>query len=613
MSPREVALHLRKKAFQWVDARGFHPESGQSLNPAEHFPLLPPVASAPELIRDNLKRDAVAILGGRWKAFGHLELQVDDPPQWHRDYLAGVSLQTNESAFRLNHRELPGDADIKLVWELSRWYALVRLAQAAYVVEDLLAGETSLRWLDDWVENNPPFRGWNWTSALESGMRLIQFTWMDALLSKAKHNNSFEEKLRILRERILPAHVHFTWRYRSFGSSANNHLLGELAGLILALARWPELEKSAAPLTKLARLWEREVLAQFAPDGGSLEQALNYQLFSWEFCWQTRLALRAVDCFISPEVEAEPWDYGDSDSAFVTPLFSSGATAVSEWRNWMIEPTRSPSIDWWLGLERINLNSVENKTSCEGSASGNWVIFQDSGHAVKREGEWMLHLDLSPLGYLATAAHGHLDALHLSLWLRNQAVVIDPGTGAYFADRTLRNYLASWEAHNGPHRPGETFPKRGGPFLWLKHHRKPVWEMEPDGSLKGELELPSGTIQRVVKLEYNNVVVEDVFSPASGEGEQTFNVNWQFSPQAKVEQLSRDAFRIQLREGALKVVLEGDWSVAELRLPGGATSRDGFCGVCSPRFREVMRSPVLQLTGSPVAGKRFVTRFISLS
>ena len=32
------------------------------------------------------------------------------------------------------------------------------------------------------MTHNPPYRGWNWTSALEAGIRLIQFTWIDALL-----------------------------------------------------------------------------------------------------------------------------------------------------------------------------------------------------------------------------------------------------------------------------------------------------------------------------------------------------------------------------------------------------------------------------------------------
>jgi hypothetical protein len=61
----------------------------------------------------------------------HLELQVDDPPRWHVDYLRGKDLSARTSAFRLNHRDLPDGADIKLIWELSRWHPLFRLAVPA--------------------------------------------------------------------------------------------------------------------------------------------------------------------------------------------------------------------------------------------------------------------------------------------------------------------------------------------------------------------------------------------------------------------------------------------------------------------------------------------------
>src|SRR5207249_10139177 len=115
----------------------------------------------------------------------------------------GKDLATSESAFKLNHRDLPGGADIKLIWELSRWYHLVRLAQAAYVLGDELAGKTCVRWLEDWVAHNPSYRGWNWTSALESGMRLIQFTWIDALLNGQAGAWGLNEKLERLRKEIL--------------------------------------------------------------------------------------------------------------------------------------------------------------------------------------------------------------------------------------------------------------------------------------------------------------------------------------------------------------------------------------------------------------------------
>ena len=178
-----MAGHARKKLFQFADGRRERDWASVRLESSGVFPKLPPREQAPEELRTALRRDVDDILRGHWKAFGHLELKVDDPPKWHCDYLAGQDLVTTRSAFQLNHRTLPEGADIKLIWELSRWQQLVRLAQAAYVLGDERAGRKCVAWLEDWVTHNPPYRGWNWTSALEAGMRLIQFAWIDALLN----------------------------------------------------------------------------------------------------------------------------------------------------------------------------------------------------------------------------------------------------------------------------------------------------------------------------------------------------------------------------------------------------------------------------------------------
>ena len=248
--------------------------------------------------------------------------------------------------------------------------------------------------------------------------------------------------LEEIRQRLLPAHVWFTWRHRSFGSSANNHLLGELAGLIIAISRWPALATWGASLAELQAAWEREVLAQFAEDGGNREQALNYQLFTWELCWQARRALQAAgrtvgdaveirlrlaaDFYATVQVPSEPWDYGDSDSATVTPVFLDETTAQTEWLQWFSDPASSPGIRFWLG----DAPPPAPQPGCL-PVAGDWLLFPASGQAVCWTGDWQLRWDLSPLGFLDPAAHGHLDALHVSLWLRGIALVIDPGTGAY--------------------------------------------------------------------------------------------------------------------------------------------------------------------------------------
>src|SRR5205814_2908837 len=119
------------------------------------------------------------------------------------------------------------------------------------------------------------------------------------------------------------------------------------------------------------------------------------------------------------------------------------------------------------------------------TAAARWQIHPETGIAVQRAGDWFLRFDLSPLGYLSTAAHGHLDALHLSMWFRGKAFVIDPGTGAYYADARIRNYLASWEAHNGPRHLNSEKPRRLGPFLWADHHQRPEWNVTDAARLTG--------------------------------------------------------------------------------------------------------------------------------
>lgn len=139
MSAVELLSHVRKKFRQRQDALwvvGNHP---MALAPGVRFPRLPDPGEASAEVRDFLRRDAMRILGGEWRAFGHLRLRVDDPPAWQMDYLVRKEFGTDSVAFRLNHRALPG-GDVKLIWELSRWIQIVRVAQWAWLARDDKAG-----------------------------------------------------------------------------------------------------------------------------------------------------------------------------------------------------------------------------------------------------------------------------------------------------------------------------------------------------------------------------------------------------------------------------------------------------------------------------------------
>ena len=65
--------------------------------------------------------------------------------------------------------------------------------------------------------------------------------------------------------------------------------------------------------------------------------------------------------------------------------------------------TTTTLIKYWLGDPPPM--SENGKPSCEDQGNG-WLYFPDTGIATCWQGIWMGRWDLSPLGYLRTAAHG---------------------------------------------------------------------------------------------------------------------------------------------------------------------------------------------------------------
>src|SRR5215211_2611106 len=103
MDLAEIGARVKKKSFEMIDARANPDWTSISLQPGRTYPQLPSRKDVPESLRNALRRDAEEILSGKWRAFGHIPIRVTDPPQWHKDYLAGVDLPTHQSAFKLNH------------------------------------------------------------------------------------------------------------------------------------------------------------------------------------------------------------------------------------------------------------------------------------------------------------------------------------------------------------------------------------------------------------------------------------------------------------------------------------------------------------------------------
>ena len=566
MSPSEMWHRVRERRLHKSDATFAQRCEDITLGEAAPFPALPERLKAPLKLRGRLAQDAKSLLAGDWLLYGWRAVSTGAPPCWHRDAACGVIIEPDELSHKLDHRHLPDPADVRTIWEINRWSEMARVMMHAWLNQDWDAARTAQIWLEDWVERNPVGRGINWTSPLEVALRLLNFAWFDVLVSACGQDH-LSERQKILAERIVPVHALWVHRYRSYGSSANNHLLGELVGLLHAVKRWPSLEQHVGKAVDLWNDIAECVMEQFAPDGGNREQALHYHLFAWEMAWHARQLMsmhgaapvndrlrRAAEFFVRMVHPLEPWDYGDSDDAQVLPIVLDRGDAMAEWQSWLAGHEHGDVIGYWMGESPLRNVTLDSSTSPEG-----WWLAKETGLAVCELEDWVLRLDASPTGFGKMAAHGHCDALHLSVWDGTEAIVIDPGTFGYYGMSDRRAELAAWDAHNGP-RPAAGFvtPKRMGPFLLTNHYAQPDTQRVSARRLTSRLKHEGCDFTRLVEVDTDGtLMVED---KAVGDG--SFKVRWTFAPECSVSGGADLVYQIKRGAKTWRIEFCGDDLVA---------------------------------------------------
>src|SRR5206468_1001249 len=120
---------------------------------------------------------------------------------------------------------------------------------------------------------------------------LINWVWTLALLEPSGFvTGEFERRLM----QFVYLHLREIAGKYSQWSSANNHLIGEAAGVFIASAYFNEF-KNAAEWNRTSReLLCREILAQTYADGGTREQAFGYHLFVTQFFTFAGIVARAA-------------------------------------------------------------------------------------------------------------------------------------------------------------------------------------------------------------------------------------------------------------------------------------------------------------------------------
>src|SRR3989449_4596897 len=118
---------------------------------------------------------AERIAAGRFDVFALQDAALGSPPRWNRDPKTGVEAPLSFGQL-LDYRDPRRVGDIKYLWELNRHLHIVTLAQAYALSGDARYFRVIRRHLESWFDDCPYGMGPNWSSALELGIRLINWS-----------------------------------------------------------------------------------------------------------------------------------------------------------------------------------------------------------------------------------------------------------------------------------------------------------------------------------------------------------------------------------------------------------------------------------------------------
>jgi len=477
--------------------------------------------------RKNCLAHADDLLQHKFTFFAFDNEPLGESIDWNRDYSSDKSIPLTY-AHRLNYRRETSVGDVKYVWELNRHQHLVRLAQAYWITgDDKYAHEITTQ-ITSWIEQCPYMHGVNWTSPMESALRLISWTWAFELIRSWP---GLDESFTSLLISSVYQHLRFIDRHYSRHSSANNHLIAEASGAYMTATYWSEIKNAPNFRRRAYQHLIRQCLIQNAPDGVNREQAFGYQFFVFDLlllpaligkanhepfpvAYWDRLEKMAYFIASISDCNCNTPNVGDADDGCAIKLSGRREhrtqsllnTAAMVFNRRDFKSCTTSRLDekttWLFGPNAKHIYDQLNQTSPAPAPRANRP-FCWGGYYVLRKGstpadEALLLFDCGPLGWPATAAHAHADALSINLSIAGVMIMIDPGTFSY-RDNPWRAYFRSTAQHNTLTFGNDNQAQYLNRFLWGKKPKTTLTQfatLDNITNLEGRVVWPDGSWHR---------------------------------------------------------------------------------------------------------------------
>jgi len=207
-----------------------------------------------------------------------------EPIDWQKDFKSGFRWSEKKwyKDQRIAHK--PG-SDIKVPWELARLQHLPQLAIFAMVdpsLKELNLKEFKNQILD-FIRNNPPRMGVNWTCTMDVGIRVANMLVAYDIFCQMDGGGFLDQKFKQIFSNSVYEHaLHIVNNLEYSPILTSNHYLSDIAGLLFACAY---LDSSSEVDTWLAFSMQEiigEMKNEFYEDGGNFESSTSYHRLSGE-------------------------------------------------------------------------------------------------------------------------------------------------------------------------------------------------------------------------------------------------------------------------------------------------------------------------------------------
>lgn len=530
------------------------------------------------------------ILKHRFNLLGSGPYVPDDPEQqgldgyrpidWHLDPVSGLRFPRDIpykswDLFKMR----PGNADIKLPWELARCQHWPVLGQCWRISGEPRYALEMIRQLDDFMEANPVGIGIHWTCTMDVALRALNWALGLGLIRKC----ALIDDAALLRaySHLFDHGVFIHENLENKYEVTSNHFLSNVVGLYYLASVFRDLPEAATWDAFYRDALEREMQIQVLADGADYESSIPYHRLVTElFLGGARLAdfrneplsagyrlrLKSMLDYMAAVLRPDGLmpQVGDADDGRLhifsgyghwnpqdaRHLFGPAALTLNE-PGWLkyAGPDGAWESAWW-GFDISQISFADNELPEHAR------LFPEAGIAVsRREGHFLL-ISNGIVGTKGFGNHKHNDQLGFELHLDGNPLIVDPGSYVYTSDFEARNLFRSTRYHNTLSIDGEEQNEMRPEWLFRMfetanaehlHFHASDETTEYHGRHAGYARLPKGKVvhERRFRLLHGirMLVISDLLD---GEGAHELRWHFHLAPETAAENLGSGLCGIQV-------------------------------------------------------------------